>query len=336
MFESSVDLERSPEPRPSARRRVGVALASGVIGAVLFGLSGAPAAQQGRTVAVTIDDGPFVNARRTTYLQHAEAATTRLIETLRRHQATAVLFVNERQLDQDASERQARIRLLERWVSAGHTLGNHTYSHPDANALTAEAYQDDIARGDRVTRELMAARRPYTEYFRHPFTHTGDTADKKASIDAFLAARGYTITPHTIENADWLFNGPYARALAAGETATATRLADAYLAFTDRVIEFAEQASVRLFGREVPQTLLIHTNEITAAHLDAVLTRLEKRGYRFVTLDAVMRDPAYATRDTWVGKGGPTWLFRWSRSLGKSISFADEPEPPDWVAEASR
>ena len=49
-----------------------------------------------------------------------------------------------------------------------------------------------------------------------------------------------------------------------------------------------------------------------------------------------MRDPAYRTPDTWVGRNGPTWLFRWSRSLGQSVSFAGEPEPPAWVADAAR
>jgi hypothetical protein len=32
-----------------------------------------------------------------------------------------------------------------------------------------------------------------------------------------------------------------------------------------------------------------------------------------------------------VGLSGPTWLFRWSKSLGQAISFKDDPEPPAWV-----
>lgn len=295
-----------------------------------------PSAQAARTLAVTLDDAPFVDVRATSYLEHAEEATTRLLEALRRHRATALVLVNERQLAQGEGQREARTALLARWVAAGHTLGNHTYSHPDANTSTADAYQEDIARGDHVTRELMAGRAPYTRYFRHPFTHTGDTADKKASIDAFLAARGYTIAPHTVENGDWLFDVPYTRALAAGDAAGARRVQAAYLEFTDVVVTFAERAARRVFARDIPQTLLVHTNTITSAQLDAVLTRLEARGYRFVALDQVMKDEAYRTPDRWIGKGGPTWLFRWSRSLGQTISFADEPEPPAWVSEAAR
>ena len=295
----------------------------------------APHAQEARTIAVTIDDGPYVGAGRNPYLPQAEAATTRLLDTLREHKVPALLLVNEQQLETaDPAEQAARTALMTRWLDAGHALGNHTYSHPDANALTAEAYTDDIARGDRVTRRLLAARGAApSRYFRHPYTHTGDTADKKAAIEAFLTARGYRITPHTIENADWLFNGAYRRATDADGVA---RVADAYLAYTRQVVAFAEEASTRVFGRAIPQVLLIHANDLTADSLGRILDGLTARGYRFVPIEDVMRDAAYATPDTWVGKGGPTWLFRWSRSLGKTISFADEPEPPTWVTEAAR
>ena len=101
----------------------------------------------------------------------------------------------------------------------------------------------------------MAARVPYQRYFRHPYTHTGDTGDKKAAIEAALALRGYVVTPHTIENADWYFNGPYVRAGLAGDRTRQDRLRDGYLAHTADVVAFAEQASVRVFGREIAQIL---------------------------------------------------------------------------------
>jgi hypothetical protein len=87
----------------------------------------------------------------------------------------------------------------------------------------------------------------------------------------------------------------------------------------------------RIFGRDIPQTLLIHTNDITADCLDEMLKRFEARGRRFITLDEAMADPAYQTRDTDVSKFGPSWLVRFLRSLGMDVSFKDAPEPPQWV-----
>ncbi|MGI8672175.1 MAG: polysaccharide deacetylase family protein [Luteitalea sp.] len=291
-----------------------------------------PAAQVTRRLAITIDDLPWVNRRAANWLPNAQAGTARLLDTLRGHGARAVVFVNEGQLAV-VGERQARTALLESWVAGGHTLANHTYSHADANRLSIGAFKDEISKGERVSQVLMAGREPYQRYFRHPMTHTGDSPEKKAAIDAFLAERGVKVAPHTIENADWLFNGAYVRAVDTGDQAAEEGLRDAYLTYSLAVTEFAELASVRVFGREIPQTLLIHSNAITADRLDLLLTRLASRGYRFVTLDEAMTDAAYRTADAHVSRHGPTWLFRWSRSLGQDISFAGEPEPPDWVTE---
>lgn len=297
---------------------------------------GPPAgAAPARTMAVTIDDLPYVNRSGERYLRAATRATTAILSALAAHRAPAVGFVNENKLEAD-SDRAAVLALLRHWVEAGHLLGNHTYSHPDANTLTAEAFQDEIVRGEHETLQLMAPKRPYRMYFRHPMTHTGDTADKKAAIDRFLASRGYTIAPHTIENSDYLFNVPYARARRAGDAPLQQRLREAYLAHTLEATAFAEQKAAEIFGRDdVPQTLLVHTNDLNADALDALLGALAARGYRFITLDEAMADSAYATADTHVSRFGPTWLFRWSRSLGRTVSFAGDPEPPEWVTAAS-
>lgn len=285
-----------------------------------------------RTMAVTIDDLPYIKIGEGAYLTRARSATDKILNTLKRHKVPAVGFVNERMLEQ-SGERDGRIALLRQWVDQGMVLGNHTYSHPDFNRLTVEEFQEEIAKGDVVTRELMRSRRPYQLYFRHPMTHTGDTREKKEMIEKFLAARGYKVTPHTIENSDFIFNVPYAQAVQKGDEALAKRLREEYLDFTIAATEFAEKISPQVFGREIPQTLLIHSNDITADTLDEMLRRFTERGYEFVTLDKAMADPAYQTKDTFVSKYGPTWLFRWMKSKGMDVDFAGDPDPPKWVME---
>ena len=283
-----------------------------------------------RTMALTFDDLPYVKIGEGSYVTRGRAVTTKILSTLKKHNAPAVAFVNEGMLT-DAAERSARIALLRQWVSYGAILGNHTYSHPDFNQLTVEQFEGEILKGEVVSRELMRSRQPYQLYFRHPQTHTGDTPEKKEAIEKFLASRGYKITPHTIENSDFVFNVGYAQALQRNDQALAKRLRDAYLDFTIAATEFAEKISPEVFGREIPQILLIHVNDITADSLDEMLDRFEARGYTFVTLDKVMADPAYETKDTFISKHGPTWLFRWSRSKGQQVSFAADPDPPKWV-----
>jgi peptidoglycan/xylan/chitin deacetylase (PgdA/CDA1 family) len=302
---------------------------------LLFSVSGsAQTTNPSRRIAVTFDDLPYVAVERQD-LQSAQRATKELLRVLQTHRVPVVAFVNEGTL-LVMGEVDARIDLLQQWVDAGMILGNHTYSHADFNTLTIQQFQDEIIKGEVITRRLMHSRQPYQLYFRHPQTHTGDTLDKKEAIENFLAARGYKVTPHTIDNVDYIFNVCYVHALRNKDVAMAKRLRETYLNFTIAVTEFAERISQQIFGREITQTLLLHANDINADCLDEMLRRYAARGYRFVTLDEAMNDPAYQTKDTYVGIYGPTWLWRWVRSKGMKVSSKDDPEPPVWVMDLFR
>ena len=96
------------------------------------------------------------------------------------------------------------------------TLGNHTYSHKSINDTPLEAYQADVLKGELATRRLLDAPGHQLVWFRHPYTHTGPTAEIKGALDAFLNEHGYRVAPFTIEAADYAFAAVYERALMAG------------------------------------------------------------------------------------------------------------------------
>jgi peptidoglycan/xylan/chitin deacetylase (PgdA/CDA1 family) len=287
-----------------------------------------------RAIALTFDDLPYADAlsNETETTAKAKRVTASLLRILSSHRAPVVAFVNEAKLG-FGQEMVARTALLQEWVGAGAILGNHTYSHADFNTVTIQQFEDEIRRGEVITRRVMQPHQPYQLYFRHPQTHTGDTQAKKEAIEAFLSARGYKVAPHTIDSSDFIFNAVYVRALGTDQ-ATAMRLRGAYMDFVLNATEFAEHVSPEIFGREIPQTILLHANDLNADTLDELLKRLEARGYRFVSLDVAMADPAYRTRDTLVTKYGPTWLWRWMKSRGMTVSFRADPEPPQWVTDS--
>ena len=173
-------------------------------------------------------------------------------------------------------------------------------------------------------------------WFRHPYTHTGPTREIKAGLEKFLAGRGYPIAPFTIENSDWLFSSAYAKAKRGGDEALAAKVREAYLAHSDAMVGWFETLSQEGFGREIPQILLIHSNDLHADALDALLTRIEGRGYRWVTLTDAMKDAAYRTPDEFVGTSGPSWLHRWRVSRNLPSRMRDEPEPPQWVVDLTK
>lgn len=122
---------------------------------LLFGLTTAGRGQTPtRTIAVTIDDLPYVNMGDGPYIKNARTATAKILSVLKKHRVQAVAFVNEGKLG-DGRGREERIVLLREWVDAGMILGNHTYSHPDFNRLTVEQFQEEIVKGEVVTRQLL-------------------------------------------------------------------------------------------------------------------------------------------------------------------------------------
>ena len=45
----------------------------------------------------------------------------------------------------------------------------------------------------------------------------------------------------------------------------------------------------------MPQVLLVHDSQLNAGLLDALLEKLESRGYRFISMDDALNDKAYSS-----------------------------------------
>jgi peptidoglycan/xylan/chitin deacetylase (PgdA/CDA1 family) len=311
---------------------------AGALVMALLAILGSPASQStrgsgARTMAITFDDLP--KSQGMDDIAGARRTTESILGVLKAHKAPAVAFVNEGKLYSGPTMVAERAALLQSWVEAGVPLGNHTYSHLDINNVPLEKYQDDVVRGERTYTRLM--RGITTErWFRHPYTHTGPTAEVKAGLAKFLAGRGYRIAPFTIENSDWLFSSAYAKAKKAGDDAMATKIRDAYLVYTDAMLTWFETLAQEDFGREIPHILLIHSNDLHTDALDALLTMIEKRGYNWVTLGDAMKDDAYKTPDEFVGTNGPSWLHRWRVAKKLPDRMRDEPDPPQWILDSAK
>jgi peptidoglycan/xylan/chitin deacetylase (PgdA/CDA1 family) len=307
------------------------------IATVLLALvAGVRAQTPAREVAVTIDDLPTVSAVPQS-IGDAQALTSAFLRALAAHHAPAIGFVNQDKTERDGAVDAARVALLRQWLDAGFELGNHTYSHADFHALPLDAFERDVVNGEPVVRDLLNARGRPLRYFRHPFLHTGRDLETRKAFESFLAARGYRVAPVTIDNEDYVFAAAYVRAHARGDQGLADRVSAAYVPYMIATFAFFEQNAQALFGRDIRQVLLIHANALNAARFDDLASALETRGYRFVTLDRALEDPAYQSLDTYVGPGGITWLHRWAltRQMPKSF-YAGEPETPAFVAEAAR
>jgi peptidoglycan/xylan/chitin deacetylase (PgdA/CDA1 family) len=286
-------------------------------------LASSAAVADDRQMVISIDDLPGNGAGS---LEEEEEDTVRLLDVLKLHAVPAIGFVNERKLETDGAVDRSRVALLERWLDAGFELGNHGYAHLDLHKVEPTRWLADIPKGERVLRPLLLARGTAPRFFRHPYLHTGLDLEARARTTELLTQLGYAVAPVTIDNQEWRIAGAYARTR---DEAEKRRLGEMYVEYMVAMLEFYEDQTLRIIGEAIPHVLLIHANALNAHWLDALLTRYEKHGYKFVPLEMALENSAYDSADEFTGSGGITWLHRWAITRGMPAStFAGEPELP--------
>lgn len=102
-----------------------------------------------KTAYLTFDDGP------------APGGTERILEVLDRHSAKATFFL----LGAKAEKHGNLVRTLH---AAGHGLGNHSHTHPDAWKSEQALVLDELERTSRILEDLTGAR---IRYLRPPYGH---------------------------------------------------------------------------------------------------------------------------------------------------------------------
>jgi peptidoglycan/xylan/chitin deacetylase (PgdA/CDA1 family) len=290
---------------------------------------------QTRTVALTIDDLPFVTGDTRPMLpgdaKAAAAANHKLLTVLAQHHVPVTNFVIQKGVEDLGLA--AGTQILREWTERGFDLGNHSYAHPDFNELTVTQFEDQIIRGEVTFAPLMRAVHRKPKFFRFPNNHTGDTREKHDAVAAFLVQHGYRLAPCTIEIEDWMFNAKYFLMRSRHDEAAAARLRADYLAFAAAQIDYFTGLDKQVWGYDAPQIMLLHDNQLNADVIEDLLALFEKRQYRWVTLSQAEADPAYQLPETFITSYGPMWGYRWAKERGVKVDGSLEPDPPKWITE---
>jgi len=300
------------------------ALAAAVVVAVLAGILPLSAQGPRRAVAITIDDLPRGGDGSGPSFDAVWATNDKLLRPFKDGRIPLTGFVNaHHELTLGADKLR---RLLDLWLDTGAELGNHTYSHPDINNVSLADYTANVAKGEPLVRAALAARGRTLRYFRHPYLHAGPTPEIKAGLQTFLDDAGYRVAPVTLDNSDYMYAALYIR------PEHRERVRREYLPYMESVVEFFEKRSIEVVGREFPQILLIHDNQLNSDLMPELLDMFRRRGYRFISLDEALADDAYRLPEEYVGRGGFSWIHRWSKTKG--LPAKGEPDPPAWVTAA--
>ncbi len=296
----------------------------------------AHAAEPDRRIALTIDDLPWQRlgerAEPELDAQHAQ-----LIAALKQTGVPVVGFVNEGKLEVNGQVQPARVQMLRDWLGAGFELGNHTYSHVSMHAVPLDVYEQDILRGEVILRPLLAENGQTLRWFRHPYLQAGRSPEARAELAEFLQQHNYRIAPVTVDNAEWIWAFAYdqvrdTEADPAMREARLRQLRRGYVPYMLNKLDYYEQRSQQLLGRLPAQVWLMHANALNADTVKELVAATRRRGYRFITLETAMEDPAYLRPEGYNGGAGISWVQRWAMAEKMPKTFYQgEPAVPGWV-----
>ncbi len=193
-------------------------------------------------IALTFDDGP-----------HA-SSTPRILEILEKQQVPATFFLVGKHL---AANPDTALSVL----SAGHEIGNHTYSHPPLILLTDKQVKLEIERTDRLLRDLGG---PIPKYLRPP--------------SGFFNKRVLTIAEEL------------GYRLVIGDVYPRDSHRPGSVTITQRVLERATKGSIIILhdGGNVGKVDRSQTHDA----LHAIIPELQKKGFEFVTLSTLLSQQA--------------------------------------------
>ena len=284
-----------------------------------------------KTIAVTFDDLPLSNVSKLSTVE-VRTIVERLIAKIKNENIPVTAFVNENKLEVNGSRDPERIAILKLWLDAGVDLGNHTYGHKSENVVSVAEAKEDIVKGERTIKELLAAQKTKPKYFRHPFLQTGRDSLTRAAITSFLDSLGYTIAPVTIDNAEWIFAAAFNKAFTNNDSTMMYSIGTEYLSYMRSKLHFYEWLSDTLFGRQIKQILLIHSNRLNPYYFSSLCAMIRAEGYSFISVDETLKDAAYRSRDTFYGGAGISWLDRWALTRGyKGSFFSADPRVPKLI-----
>jgi len=253
-----------------------------------------------RELAVSIDDLPLVHQSKHPKEKEIKIFN-KFLELLAKYNIKATGFVVGNKLSKPYHH-----TLLDRFVSAGHTIGNHTYSHPDLNRTPIDAYIENIQHCNQLISKWING----PKYFRYPLLHRGDSPEKRDAVHQFLIKNNYTIAPVTIDNDDYLYDEMIEKAEQSGDTDGIKKAGAEYLAHIKKQTLYFENLAQKKLGREVKHILLIHLNYAGYLYLDQLLNWYKTEGWTFITLEQALQDNTHQQKNTYTGKKGISWLER--------------------------
>jgi len=249
----------------------------------------------------------------------SDATARLLIQELKEHKVPAIGFLTGSMVSDGEKLFPVRANIAKLWIDAGFELGLGGFKHIWLYHTPADEYIANIEKNEAVAKQLIGETGSQPRHFSYPYLNTGRTVEDKAKVEAWLASRGYTSVKYTFDNNEWMYSYAYDMARNDNDVNTMKEIREAYLDYMSRMFDHYEAYSQELFGRDIPQTMVLTPSRLITDTADEFFAMAAKRGYTFITIDEAQSDPAYKTKEDFTGEAGISWFERWQMAKGRPL-----------------
>jgi peptidoglycan/xylan/chitin deacetylase (PgdA/CDA1 family) len=241
-------------------------------------LVAAPYIAGARELALTFDDAPTADSA----IMSGDQRTTQLIDNLRQARVpqVAIFAVPQNRAAND-------LKRLSHYAQNGHVIANHSNTHPNLNAASAQDYLQDI----QVAHERLSGYATFQPWFRYPFLAEGRDVEKRDEVRSGLKRMGYRNGYVTIDNYDWYIANLANRAVREGKRINRTGLKQMYIEHVVGAADFYDKVAQRYLGRSPRHTLLLHENDLAALYIADLVTGLRNAGWKVIAPHEAYSDP---------------------------------------------
>jgi hypothetical protein len=189
-----------------------------------------------------------------------------------------------------AVDNEPGARILDLWSSAGHRIGNHTYSH---NPLSGTTRPEDFEAGILRAGQILRRHAGFRGWFRFPALKEGNTREIRDRLRAFLALHGYRNGAVTIDTSDWYYNQRLLERIQAETNFDVNKYRQPYLQHIWGRAQYYDSLSREVLGRGISHTLLIHYNLLNALFLGDLLAMFRSKRWEVVDAEEAFSDPVF-------------------------------------------
>ncbi len=184
--------------------------------------------------------------------------------------------------------------LLDSWDNRGHSIANHSFSHPNFNfdKNTSQIFEKELIKTDSIISKLNH----YTKLFRFPYLKEGQNQFKVDSIRNILKKHEYSNGYVTIDASDWYVNQRLIRRInkLGLENTEIDKFKDFFIQHILDRANFYEKLSYQINQRHISHSLLLHHNLTSALFLDDLIEKFKAEGWEVIDADKAFQDKVFS------------------------------------------